>query len=142
MITNLQSYDIADVLINNAVINALVSWRITIEKPLEWQQSFEVYPWLYVTKFEYFERNNLTKKAHIEISIVWDSRATTKEIETMFIAIDNEILPTIDWCLPIPERGATNVIDIAQGSMSKPFRDAKENLIIRKTYNFTYLTQT
>ena len=142
MITNLQSYDIIDVLVNNAAINALVSWRITIEAPLEWKQQNEVYPWMYVTKFEYMAKNNITKRAHVEISIVWWPTATAREIEAMFIAIDNELLPSIDWCLPISVWGTTDVIDIEQWSMSKAMRDAKENIIIRKTYNFTYLTQT
>jgi hypothetical protein len=34
------------------------------------------------------------------------------EIEDMFIAIDNEILPDIDGCLPIAQWGNTTVTHI------------------------------
>ncbi len=137
MITNLKIYDITNTLENIPAILDMLPGGITNEKPLGENQ----FPYMYVTKFEYMERNNLTKRAHIELSIIWASDAVSDEIEDMFIVIDNQLLADVDGCLPIVQWGNTTVIDIAQWSMSKAMRDTKESLVIRKTYNFTYLTQ-
>ncbi len=137
MLTNLKIYDITSKLESIPSLLAMFPWGITNEKPL----GENLFPYLYATKFEYMERNNLTKRAHIELSIVWSPDTVSDELEDMFIVIDNHLLADVDGCLPIVQWWDTTVIDIAQWSMSKAMRDAKESIVIRKTYNFTYLTQ-
>jgi len=137
MRTNLSVYDISETLSNIPVVSAMFPWGITNWKPL-WDEQF---PWLYVTKFELLEKLDLYKPAHIEMSITGDPRMVAKEIEDMFTVIDNSILWWVDWCLPIVLWGNTTVIAIKSWSMSTAMYDDKENIVMRKTYNFTYFTQ-
>jgi hypothetical protein len=50
-------------------------------------------------------------------------------------------LPDIDGCLPIAQWGNTTVTHIEWWNMTKAMYDEKENIVKRKTYNFTYIIQ-
>jgi len=136
-LTNLLLTDVADVLNNIPSIMSLFPWWLFVEPKL---QSID-FKYAYLTKYEYWERNNLEKNANVELSIVGWPDATTKELEDMFLVVDNEILPNLDGCLPVKKWWNTTVKNIRQGSMGNAMRDQKWNLVIRKTYTFTYLIQ-
>jgi len=141
MITNLKIYDVSEALSNIPAIADMFPWGITNEKPLKRLNQVAVKPWMYVTKFEFWWDNNFTKRAHIEVSILWWPDMVADELEDMFIVIDNELLPDTDWCFQIKKLWNATITDIIQWSMSKAMRDAKENIIMRKTYDFIYITQ-
>jgi len=131
-------YDITNTLENIPTIISMFPWWITNEAPL----TAKVFPYMYVDKFEYWSKNGLTRRAHVDMSIVWSPEMVSDDIEVMFWVIDNEILTNIDWCSPISVRWNAVTTEITSGTTSKTMRDMKENIVIRKTYNFTYLTQT
>ncbi len=141
MLTSLIIDSITDQLSAVPAISVLFPWGITNEAPLKDEGTESIFPWLYVTKTEYWGKDNITKRAHISMSIVWSPEMVWWDIEDMFLIIDNELLPDVDWCLPIHQWGNASVTDIKNWSMTKAMRDDKESIVMRKNYDFTYITQ-
>jgi len=141
MITNLKIFDVVNTFRNNANINNLFPWWIFTEKPLR-EQRPKVYPRCYITKVEYWYRNWITRKSHIEVSIVWNQTTVPDELDDMFMIIDKEIMPEVDWCIPIQKRNNVDVFNIDMWITRMPVRDEKWNIVMRKTYNFNYLIQS
>lgn len=138
MIHQLNSWDIVETFRWIPAIASLFPWWIHWKEPLD----DSIFPYMYVYKRELTPKEDYSKDAHVVVSIVSDYNTVLPELEDMFNVIDNSILNNIDWCVPIKEWGTTIVNSIEQWALAVALKDAKENLILRKPYIFTYLLYT